>query len=174
VALAQRLSKLCLTGEGDICRRLQSITKSQLTQIQYPLDDFDYKITNLATDMRDGVRLSKLIEIMSSRDDCSPKLRWPANTFSQRIQNVSIALGAAQEEGIILGLKDEETVTARDIEAGNREKTLYLLWCLIRRWKLPRYLSNVNLAGEISTLENILRVRKRKLPEINVFPRLNC
>ena len=166
--VAQRLSKLCLAGEGDINRRLDSITKSQLTHIQYPLDDFEYKITNLAIDLRDGVRLTRLIEILSSRDDYSQQLRWPTIGASQRIHNLSVALTAAQDEGIKLIMENGERINALDIESGSREKTLFVLWQLISRWKLPRYLENICLRREIKSLRRLLSIRNVKPPEVEV------
>jgi len=168
VDVAQKLSKLCLSGEGDINRRLESITKSQLTHIQYPLDDFQYNITNLAIDLRDGIRLTRLIEILSCRDDCSPQLRWPVIAVSQRTHNLSVALTAAQDEGIRLVMENGETITAPDIESGSREKTLFVIWQLISRWKLPRYLENIHLRGEIESLRTLLKIRNIKRPDVEV------
>jgi abnormal spindle-like microcephaly-associated protein len=167
--IAQRLSKLCLAGEGDINRRLDSITKFQLTHSQYPLDDFDYQITNLAIDLRDGVRLTRLIEILSCRDNYSQQLRWPAIGTSQRIHNLSVALTAAQDEGIKLIMENGESINAFDIESGSREKTLFMLWQLISRWKLPRYVENISLRREIKLLRRLLNIRNQKAPEVEVF-----
>lgn len=172
--VVRKLSKLFLSGEGDITRRLESITKSRLTHIQYPLDDFQYKISNLATDLKDGVRLTKLIEVLSGRDDYSQDLRWPAIGVSQRIHNLSIALTAIQAEGIKLIMENGETINASDVECGNREKTLFVLWQLISRWKLPQYLENVHLKQEISSLKRILKIRNEKLPTIKVGMNLQC
>ena len=168
MGVAQRLSKLCLAGEGDINRRLDSITQSQLTHIQYPLDDFEYKITNVAIDLRDGVRLTRLIEILSCRDDYSQQLRWPAMGTSPRIHNLSVALTAAQNEGLKLIMENGESITAPDIESGSREKTLFVLWQLISRWKLPRYLENICLRREIKSLRRLLSIRNVKPPEVEV------
>jgi abnormal spindle-like microcephaly-associated protein len=169
VDVTRKLSKLCLAGEGDIIRRLESITKSHLSQLQYPLDDFQYNISNLATDLRDGVRLTRLVEVLSGRDDCSQQLRWPAVGVSQRIHNLSIALTSIQEEGIKLDMDDGEIISASDIERGNREKTLFLLWQLISRWQLPQYLKDIHIKEEIKSLKRIIKLRKETLPMVEVF-----
>ena len=168
LSIAQRLSKLCLTGEGDVSRRLHSITKCQLVHNQYPLDDFYYRITNLAVDMRDGVRLTRLIEILSGRNDLLQQLRYPLLGLSGRIHNLSVALRAIQSEGVKLCMENGQSVDAIDIETGNREKTLFLLWGLISRWKLPQYLENISLKEEIVSLRTIVGIRKVKLPSIKV------
>ena len=167
--IAQKLSKLCLAGQGDIGHRLNSITKYQLTHVQYPLDDFQYQINNLAVDMRDGIRLTRLIEIFAGRDDRSSQLRWPAQGTTQRVHNLSIALSAIQSEGVDLRCEDGESITANDIEAGSREKTLSVLWCLISRWRLPQYLKNIDLKAENRFLEGIVCIRKETLSSIQVL-----
>jgi abnormal spindle-like microcephaly-associated protein len=169
--VAQKMTKLCLAGEGDIGRHLQSITKVQLSFRQYPLDGFQFEIQNLAIDFRDGVRLTRLVEILGGRDDCSQNLRWPANGVSQRTQNLSIALAAIQEAGVGLSYSDGSLVTAHQIETGDREKTLFVLWRLIGKWKLPKYLENVNLVEEIRTLKELLRLREGERPNVEVSKR---
>lgn len=118
--------------------------------------------------MRDGIRITKLVEILSGRGDYSHQLRWPAISASHRIHNLSIALAAIQTEGIDLCTDDGTNVTADDIERGVREKTLFVLWLVISRWKLPRYLENIDLRSEIRTLRKILSIRKQKLPSLQV------
>ena len=166
--VAQRLSKLCLSGEGDIGRRLHLITNFRLDHIQYPLDDFRYTIGNMAVDLRDGVRLTKLVEVLTSRSDYSPQLRWPAVGAVQRIHNLSVALRALQTEGVILSLPNGETVNASDIESGHREKTLFVVWALVSRWKLSRYLENIDIHNEIEYLKKILVLRGDKLLSVKV------
>jgi abnormal spindle-like microcephaly-associated protein len=144
------------------------MTKSDVAHVQYPLDDFTYQITNLAVDMRDGIRLTKLLEILSGREDYSQQLRWPTIGTSHRIHNLDVALTAIQTEGINLCADDGTHVTAEDIESGVREKTLFVLWLLISRWKLPRYLENVHLQSEIRILKQTLLLRNEKLPSVTV------
>jgi abnormal spindle-like microcephaly-associated protein len=163
------MTKLCLAGEGDIGRHLQSITNVQLSFRQYPLDSFQFEIKNLAVDFRDGVRLARLVEILEGRDDCLQNLRWPANGVSQReTQNLSIALAAIQEAGVGLSYSDGSRITAQQIGTGDREKTLFVLWRVISKWKLPKYLENINLVEEIRTLRELLRLREGEIPNVEV------
>ena len=90
--------------------------------------------------------------------------------MSGRIHNLSVALSAVQAEGIELCMENGESVNAGDIERGDREKTLFVLWGLISRWKLPHYLENVPLKQEIISLKKILRIRNMKLSSIKVCP----
>jgi abnormal spindle-like microcephaly-associated protein len=137
--------------------------------VQYPLDDFKYKITNLAVDLRDGVRLTKLVEVLNGKKGFSSQLRWPAIGVPQRIHNLSVILKMLQAEGISLTLPNGDMVNAFDIEGGNREKTLFVVWCLLSRWRLSRYLENVELSSEILNLKTVLELRRERLPSIKVF-----
>ena len=46
-----------LSGEGDVTRHLNYFGYV-VTVTQTQADEFDYAVTNLATDLRDGVRLA--------------------------------------------------------------------------------------------------------------------
>ena len=45
-----------LSGEGDIVKHLAYLGY-KVVQQQVPLDEFDYAVTNIASDLRCGVRL---------------------------------------------------------------------------------------------------------------------
>lgn len=49
-------------GEGDIIRHLLFMGYSVL-HIQAPLDEYDFTVNNLAVDLRDGVRLCRLVDL---------------------------------------------------------------------------------------------------------------
>jgi len=55
-----------MANEGDIVKHLMSIGLN-LCYEQTFLEEFDYKISSIATDLRDGVRLAKLADLLSSR-----------------------------------------------------------------------------------------------------------
>jgi abnormal spindle-like microcephaly-associated protein len=59
-----------LTGEGDFVRHLGFLGYT-VGASQSELDEFDYTVTNVATDLRDGVRLCKLVEILSHNHSLS-------------------------------------------------------------------------------------------------------
>ena len=46
-----------LAGEGDITRHLGYLGY-QIKHTQTAIDEFDYAVTNLATDLKDGIRLA--------------------------------------------------------------------------------------------------------------------
>ena len=46
--------------------------------VQSYVDEFDYTVKNLSLDLRDGVRLARLLEILTGEFDLSSLLRVPA------------------------------------------------------------------------------------------------
>jgi abnormal spindle-like microcephaly-associated protein len=172
--VARALSKCCLSGEGDIGRSLRSITKSDLRHVQYPLDTYDYKVSNMAVDIRDGVRLAKLVEIWSETEGLSQHLRWPALTRTQRAYNVSVALASLQAHGVDLHFTVHDPVTTEDIESGDREKTLFLIWQMINRWRLPQYIENITINKEVQFLRELARLRKHIFSAVKVKDLTRC
>ncbi|KIW00376.1 uncharacterized protein PV09_08086 [Verruconis gallopava] len=62
-AVLTALSALLLPSLGDIIRPLSHLNYTVKT-VQYPLEEYSYHISNLATDLRDGVKLTRLVELM--------------------------------------------------------------------------------------------------------------
>ena len=54
--MLRSFSRDFLAGEGDITRHL-SFLGYNVTIDQKPLDEFDYAVTNMVSDLKDGVRL---------------------------------------------------------------------------------------------------------------------
>lgn len=57
-------AKWYLAGEGDFVRHLGFLDYT-VGVTQSELDEFDYTVTNMAVDLRDGVRICHLLEILS-------------------------------------------------------------------------------------------------------------
>lgn len=71
------LTNLCrclLKGEGDIVRHLQLIGYT-LTYSQTFVDEYDYPVRNLALDLRDGVRLVKVYELLTGSKALTDQVR---------------------------------------------------------------------------------------------------
>lgn len=96
-----RFSSSLLGNIGDVQRDLKRIG-IVLTHKQTYIDEFDYAFRNLAIDLRDGVRLTKVMEIILMRDDLTCQLRVPAISRTQRIFNVGLALKALEQADFIL------------------------------------------------------------------------
>lgn len=88
-----RFTSTMLANLGDVQRDLRRIGIT-FSHKQTYLDEFDYAFRNLAVDLRDGVRLTRVMEIILMRDDLAQKLRVPAISRLQRVFNVDLALKA--------------------------------------------------------------------------------
>ncbi|KAK5016559.1 hypothetical protein LTR60_002345, partial [Cryomyces antarcticus] len=62
-AVLQALTAMLLPSVGDVTRHLGRLDYIA-THAQYPLQEYAYHITNLATDLRDGVLLTRLVELL--------------------------------------------------------------------------------------------------------------
>lgn len=96
-----KFSSSLLGNIGDIQRELKRIG-IVFTHEQNYIDEFDYAFRNLAVDIRDGVRLTKVMEIILLRDDLTCQLRVPAISRTQRVHNVGVAIKALQSSGFNL------------------------------------------------------------------------
>lgn len=86
---------------GDITKHLKRLGYV-LTHKQSYIDEFDYAFNNLAVDLRDGVRLTKVMEIILLREDLTKSLRVPAISSLQRVHNVDLGLKALAEADFVI------------------------------------------------------------------------
>lgn len=121
-----------VTAHGDIIRRLRNIDYN-LTHKQTYLDEVNYAVISL-NDLRDGTRITRVVEILFKGDQLSQKLRLPAISKLQKIHNVNLALTRISEH-----INIEGNINTRDIVNGHREKILSLFWQIIYKYLTPRY-----------------------------------
>ncbi|CAH0516691.1 unnamed protein product [Peronospora belbahrii] len=110
--LVTEFCRLFLANEGRIDKHLNQLGYS-LKHEQTALDEVDLEITNVETDLRDGVRLAKLMEALTAPASSStiqipeitskPKslstfLRVPAQSRLQKVHNVEICLHFLQDK----------------------------------------------------------------------------
>lgn len=157
---------------GDILRPLGYLNYLPETS-QHPLEEYEYQISNLAVDMRDGVRFCRVVELLlypqppsgspeatksvQQQWPLSSKLKLPAPTRTHKLHNVSLALTALESVGGNPG-----KVTAKDIVDGFREKTVGLLWGIVSRWGLELLVDWNEVKKEIKRLD--YRVNHSSLP----------
>lgn len=85
-AVAQALGRLLLPSSGDITKPLGHLD-CRLSYKQHDLQEYKYEISNIAVDLRDGVRLTRIVELLLYRSnsysigdsdpDCSTTLTLP-------------------------------------------------------------------------------------------------
>ncbi|CAH8443635.1 unnamed protein product [Heterobilharzia americana] len=152
---------------------------------QTQLDEYQFTVENLAVDLRDGIRLVKLAELLiptlsapTSTEKPPPivigpgslmsMVRFPAISRLQKIHNVGLALRAFQQYGQI-SMVDGSQIDPRDIVDGHREKTLTLLWCLLLRYQVLALLDHCALETEIQTLEIKVNSISKNIDEVIRF-----
>ncbi|KAI5810071.1 hypothetical protein DFH27DRAFT_495362, partial [Peziza echinospora] len=135
------LARMMLPSLGDVARPLSHMGYT-LEHMQHPLEEYNYHIAHLAIDMRDGVRLIRLVELLlysteiqdAGKSDLWPlskDIKFPAISRAHKLHNVNLALEALEEVG-----GNERGVRAEDIVDGYRERTVGLLWNIVGRWGL--------------------------------------
>ncbi|KAF2085320.1 hypothetical protein K490DRAFT_67738 [Saccharata proteae CBS 121410] len=176
LSVLQGLTDMLLPSLGDLSRPLSHLNY-RLHSAQYPLQEYNYHIDNLAVDLRDGVLLTRLVELLlyssineredlmitmptgeilrSTRDlhqkelwTLSQHLKFPCLGRPQKLFNVQIALSALQGVSGITGYATHGT-TAEDIVDGHRENTLSLLWSLVGKWGLETLIDRKEIEREI-------------------------
>uniref|UniRef100_A0A8C9YHZ5 Assembly factor for spindle microtubules n=1 Tax=Sander lucioperca TaxID=283035 RepID=A0A8C9YHZ5_SANLU len=147
-----------LSGEGILPRHLGYLGLP-VSHAQTPLDEFNFAVKNLAVDLKCGIRLVRVMELLIQEWSLSAKLRLPAISRLQKVHNVDIALQVLKSKGV--DLKDEHgsIIDSRDIVDGHREKTLSLLWKIIFAFHV--ILDEDQLREEIGFLKRTLRTKRR-------------
>jgi abnormal spindle-like microcephaly-associated protein len=160
VEVLHQLSNLLLPSLGDITRPLGHLSY-KVEHAQYPLQEYTYHIDNIAIDLRDGIVLTRLVELLiypSSRlleeedktvtvsmptgelltSDCTDKESW---VLSQHLKYPAIGRPqkvynvqialSALESAPGIPRHAFDAIKADDIVDGHRENTLSLLWSLV-------------------------------------------
>lgn len=127
-------SRELLSGIGDVTKVLRSHNYI-LTHRQTYIEEFDYAVTNIRCDLRDGVRLCRIMELITGVRRLTQRCRVPTISRLQKIHNVDMALNALYQAGYTL----EGDIDAKSIVDGHCEKTLSLLWQIVHKYQAPRF-----------------------------------
>ncbi|GFF55152.1 abnormal spindle-like microcephaly-associated protein homolog [Aspergillus udagawae] len=165
-AVMQALARLLLPASGDILKSLKHLD-CYLSYEQHQLQEYEYQMSNLAVDLRDGVRLTRIVELLlypsagavgesvplldSDQWPLSRRLKFPCSSRTVKKFNVQIALDALKlTTGAAPLVRDTH---AEDIVNGHREKTIGLLWGLVSRWGLSELIEWDDVRKEIDRLK---------------------
>uniref|UniRef100_A0A8C5DUW6 Calponin-homology (CH) domain-containing protein n=1 Tax=Gouania willdenowi TaxID=441366 RepID=A0A8C5DUW6_GOUWI len=148
-----------LSGEGILSRHLGYLG-FPVSHVQTPLDEFNFAVKNLAVDLKCGIRLVRVVELLVHDWSLSAKLRLPAVSRLQKVHNVDVALQELRRKGVALKDEHGSDIDSRDIVDGHREKTLGLLWKIIFAFQV--ILSEEQLRDEISFLRKTLWSKQRR------------
>jgi abnormal spindle-like microcephaly-associated protein len=95
----QSLAAMLLPSVGDATRPLGHLNY-RVEHVQYPLQEYTYHVENLATDLRDGVLLTRLVELL---------LYPPSTLATQREKTVTLTLLTGDILTSIFDLNPTET-----------------------------------------------------------------
>jgi abnormal spindle-like microcephaly-associated protein len=160
VEVLHQLSNLLLPSLGDITRPLGHLSY-KVEHAQYPLQEYTYHIDNIAIDLRDGIALTRLVELLiyptstlGEQEDKTVTISMPNGelltsdfadkeswVLSQHLKYPAIGrpqkvynvqIALSALEGAP-GIPPQafDAIKADDIVDGHRENTLSLLWSLV-------------------------------------------
>ncbi|KMR00154.1 protein abnormal spindle [Lasius niger] len=121
-----------LSGIGDVTTELRK-QGYILTLRQTYIEEYDYAVTDIRCDLRDGLRLCRVMELITGVQKLTQHCRVPAK-YMQKEHNVNLALNALHQAGYTL----KGDIDAKSIVDGHCEKTLSLLWQIIHKYQAPR------------------------------------
>ncbi|KXS95901.1 hypothetical protein AC578_2639 [Pseudocercospora eumusae] len=92
VEVLNAFAALLLPSVGDIGRSLKHMGY-EVTQVQDPLDEVLYRIENLAVDLRDGIQLARLVEVLlCSRESRDRSRKGLDDTLAVRMPDETVLL----------------------------------------------------------------------------------
>jgi abnormal spindle-like microcephaly-associated protein len=194
VDVLHQLAGMLLPSHGDITRPLGHL-QYKVDHVQYPLQEYTYHIENIAIDMRDGIVLTRLVELLlypSSTlalqhedtvtiamptgelltSDVTQKDSW---VLSQHLKYPAIGrpqkaynvqVALSALEGVH-GLPNHvaNTISASEIVDGHREKTLSLLWTLVGKHGLGSLVDWPHLIKETARFRQQWYARRNRFEE---------
>lgn len=156
-----RFTRELISGIGDITKHLRPLGYVVSHKQSY-LDEYKYAVHNIALDIRDGVRLTKVMEIILMKNGLLNQLRTPPISRLQKIHNIQVAMNALKEANFMIN----GDISAQDIADGHREKTLSLLWQLIHVFRAPLFVNAATLIQTWWRKKYVVIVEKRKEEEM--------
>lgn len=176
---AREILTMLNTTIGDPTRALRQLGFA-VRHEQCALDEVDYRIENLAVDFRDGILLTRLVEILlygttalATGDDTQTitipdgeefliskrelrpltgHLKLPCNSRAVKLRNTQIAMAALANVSALEPII--QGITAEHIVDGFREKTITLLWALVSRFGLAGFVDRDDIIQEIKRLDH--------------------
>jgi hypothetical protein len=147
-----------LSAEGDFTKHLSRIGLV-VSYKQEPVDEVEFVVSNLAVDLRDGVRLTRMVEILTEAPTKSvmTTLRLPAVSRLQKLHNVGVAISKLTDFGITI----TSDVNSHHIVDGHREMVLKLMWSVIAHCCMRKLLEKNLVEEEIRSVLRSNRARRK-------------
>lgn len=128
-----QFAKETISSVGDITKHLRNIGYN-LSHKQKYIEEYNFAVTDLHSDLRNGVILARVMEIILLTEGITQQLRVPTVSLLQKIHNVKLSFDVLLSNNFtILG-----NITPKDIVTGDKEKTLSFLWQIVHQFQIPR------------------------------------
>ncbi|KAI0985556.1 hypothetical protein GJ496_002122 [Pomphorhynchus laevis] len=116
---------------------------------QSALLDYSYKATNLEDDFRDGIRIAKIVAVLTGCRDAviEANLKCPALTLGQKLNNIRWAFQYLQSKCNL-----ELAILPKELALGYRRKTSSFLWSLIFTVELNKLVDAKSLLNHMHFL----------------------
>lgn len=177
----QSILNMLTPAAGDQFRALRSLGYT-VSYEQYPRDEIVCRIKNMAVDLRDGILLTRLVEILLYTQPTTGRLNTPTEAKQTMLmpEGESIMVDGLGSSPLVQHLKVPATsralklwnvqialgalkqvdsvrdllddINAERIVDGHREISIKLLWLLVGRFGLPGLLDWSDIQQEISRL----------------------
>lgn len=147
-----------LSAEGNIIKHLSRVGLKAIYQ-QDVLEELDFTVDNMAVDLRDGVRLGRMTEIISNapKKTILAMLRLPAVSRLQKLHNVGLVLDALRGVGVPLS----RDIAAYHVVDGHREIVLKIMWSVVFELCLKDILDIQQVEAEIERIQRINKTRMK-------------
>ncbi|XP_059662135.1 uncharacterized protein LOC132308145 [Cornus florida] len=148
------LSSDVMHGEGNLLAHLV-IVGYKVSYQQNPLIEYDFRVTDLFEDLRDGVRLCRAIQLLQNDSSILMKMIVPSDTRKKNLVNCGIALQHLKLADVPLYDEDGLVIVGEDVVNGDKELTLSLLWKMFVHLQLPLLINKTLLVEEISKIRGV-------------------
>ena len=158
-------------GVGDINKHLGTLG-IKLVHKQTPLNEYNFGVNSLSTDLRDGVRLCRLVDLTAPTGEektLVSQTRVPAESRLQKVHNVKLALKALVKSGLLPAVHDTQSKEQFErqvklIVDGHCESTLEFMWTLLSHEALHRLAPIEMVAKEVERARRASRRSDVGLP----------
>jgi len=146
-----------LSSEGDFIKHLSRIGL-EVSYVQDPIDELDFTVENLAVDLRDGSKLTRMTEIITLTPfkTVMRSLRLPAVSRLQKMHNAGVALTKLKE----FGIKVPRDVNAHHVVDAHREMVLKVMWSVISHVCMNKLLNEEEVLHEIDSVRRSRQARR--------------
>ncbi|XRB12231.1 abnormal spindle-like microcephaly-associated protein-like protein [Pseudoscourfieldia marina] len=143
-----------VAGSGDVLRHLKVNFKYTLSHEQTSIMEANFAVSNVATDLRDGMRLCKLVDALASTNPpAMDGVKYPADKRALQLHNVSLALASFKACGSsVVSPTSSEEAYAREIVDGHRETTLAVLWSIYAEHQVSRLVCTPEVSHDTLTV----------------------